>query len=144
MQNHLCGRRGYFLKLESVVLRRWGSSIIVLCTVVYKPVAGLVNYMKKKKSDLRKLKRGFDRKRKQEVPRMINQQFNTVPGRVFANLSEILKRDPENERPRYNDPGKRAEMIRECLKTLKRRGGFGESCGKREGLGIRTRPGCRK
>ena len=74
-----------------MVLRRWGSNIIVLYTVVYKPVAGLINYMEKKKSDLRKLKRGFDRKRKQEVPRMINQQFNTVPGRVFANLSEMLK-----------------------------------------------------
>ena len=32
---------------------------------------------------------------------MINQQFSTVPGRVFANLSEMLKKDPENERPRY-------------------------------------------
>ena len=31
---------------------------------------------------LRKLKRGFDRKKKQEVSRVINQQFNTVPGRV--------------------------------------------------------------
>ena len=36
------------------------------------------------------------------------------------------------------------EMIRECFKTLKRQAGFGESCGKREGLGIRRRPGCRK
>ena len=36
------------------------------------------------------------------------------------------------------------EMIRECFKTLKRQAGFGERCGKREGLGIRTRPGCRK
>ena len=34
------------------------------------------------------------------------------------------------------------EMICKCLKTLKRREGFGESCGKREGLGIRTQPGC--
>ena len=30
------------------------------------------------------------------------------------------------------------------IETLKRRAGFGESCGIREGLGIRTRPGCRK
>ena len=30
------------------------------------------------------------------------------------------------------------------IETLKRRAGFGESCGKREGLRIRTRPGCRK
>ena len=71
-------------------------------------MAGLVSYMDKKKSELRKLKRGFDGKKKQEVSRVINQQFKTVPGRVFANLSEMLKRDPENERPRYDDPGKRA------------------------------------
>ena len=31
---------------------------------------------------LRKLKRGFDRKKKQEVSPVINQQFNTVSGRV--------------------------------------------------------------
>ena len=69
---------------------------------------------------------------------MINQQFNTVPGRVFANLSEMLKRDPENERLRYR--GKRARDD----SRLKRRAGFGESWGKRKGLGIRTQPGCRK
>ena len=28
--------------------------------------------------------------------------------KVFANLSETFKRDPENERPRYKDPGIRA------------------------------------
>ena len=33
------------------------------------------------------------------------------------------------------------EMIHECLKTLKRQAGFGESCGMREGLEIGTRPG---
>ena len=27
---------------------------------------------------------------------------------MFANLSEMLKRDPENERPRYKDRGKSA------------------------------------
>ena len=35
-------------------------------------------------SELRKLKRGFDRKKKEEDSRVINQQFNAVPGRVFA------------------------------------------------------------
>ena len=30
------------------------------------------------------------------------------------------------------------------IETLKRRAGFGERCGKREGLGIRTWPDCRK
>ena len=79
------------------------------------------------------LKKRKERK-KQEVARVINQQFNTVPERVFANLSDQDIKIMENV----------LEMIRECLKTLKTRAGFGESCGKREGLGIRARPGCRK
>ena len=37
-------------------------------------VAGLISYMEKKMSELRKLKRGFDRKKKQEISRVINQQ----------------------------------------------------------------------
>ena len=61
---------------------------------------------------------------------------------MFAYLSEMLERDPENERPRYIDPGKRARDDSRMFE--KRRAGFGESCGKREELGIRTRPGCRK
>ena len=65
-----------------------------------------------------------------------------LAGRVFANLIEMLERDPENERPRYKDPGKRA---RDDSRMFEKRGaGFGESCGKREELGIRTRPGGRK
>ena len=107
-------------------------------------MAGLISYMEKKKSELRKLKRVFERKKKQEVSRVINQQFKTVPGRVFANLSEMLKRDQENERPRYKDPGKRARDDLRMFEKLKRRAGFGENCGKRRGLGIRTRPGCSK
>ena len=71
-------------------------------------MAGLVSDIKKRKSELRKLKREFDRKKKQEVSRVINHQFNKVPGRVFANSSEMLKRHPENDRPRYKDPGKPA------------------------------------
>ena len=66
------------------------------------------SYMEKKRSELRKLKREFHRKKKQEVSRVIKKQFNTVQGKVFANLSEMLKRDAENEQPRYKNPGKRA------------------------------------
>ena len=87
-------------------------------------MAGLISYMEKKKSELRKLKRGFDRKKKQEVSRVINQQFNTVPGRVFANLSEMLKRDPENERPRYKDPGKRARDDSRVFENIEEASGF--------------------
>ena len=82
---------------------------------------------------------------------MINQQFNTVPERLFANFSEMLKKDPENERPRYKGPVKRARDYSRMFENIEEASGFwrklwedGESCGRREGLGIRTRPGCRK
>ena len=89
-------------------------------------VAGLISYMsgEKKRSELRKLKRGFDRKKKQEVSRVINQQFNTVPGRGFANLSEMLKRDPENERARYKDLGRRARDDSKMFENIEEASGF--------------------
>ena len=87
-------------------------------------MAGLVSYMEKKRSELRKLKRGFYRKKKQEVSPVINQQFSTVPGRVFANLSGMLKRDPENERPRYKDPGKGARDDSRMFESIEEASGF--------------------
>ena len=91
--------------------------------------------MEKKKSELRKLKRGFDRKKKQEVSRVINQQFNTVPGRVFANLSEMLKKDPENERPRYKDPGKRARDDSRMFENIEEASGFWRKLWEERGTG---------
>ena len=89
-------------------------------------VAGLISYMsgEKKRSELRKLKRGFDRKKKQEVSRVINQQFNTVPGRGFANLSGMLKRDPENERAGYKDPRRRARDDSKMFENIEEASGF--------------------
>ena len=87
-------------------------------------VAGLISYMEKKKSELRKLKRGFDRKKKQEVSRVINQQFNAVPGRGFANLSGMLKRDPENERAGYKDPRRRARDDSKMFENIEEASGF--------------------
>ena len=55
---------------------------------------------------------------------MINQQFNTVTGRVFANLSETLKRDRENERQRYRDPGKRARNDLRMFENIEEASGF--------------------
>ena len=109
-------------------------------------MAGLVSYMEKKRSELRKLKRGFHRKKKQEVSPVINQQFSTIPGRVFANLSGMLKRDPENERPRYKDPGKGAGDDSRMFENIEEASGFWRKLWEemRERLGIRPRPGCRK
>ena len=98
-------------------------------------MAGLISYMEKKKSELRKLKRVFDRKKKQEVSRVINQQFKTVPGRVFANLSEMLKRDQENERPRYKDPGKRARDDLRMFENIEEASGFWRKLWEEKGTG---------
>ena len=96
--------------------------------------------MEKKRSELRKLKRGFDRKKKQEVSPVINQQFNTVPRRVFANLSGMLKRDPENERPRYKDPGKGARDDSRTFESIEVASGFWRKLWEeiREGLNLRS------
>ena len=66
---------------------------------------------------------------------MINQQFNTVPGRVFANLSEMLKRDPENERPRYKDPGKRARDDLRVFENIEEVSGFWRKLWEERGTG---------
>ena len=66
---------------------------------------------------------------------MINQQFNTVPGRVFANLSEMLKKDPENERPRYKDPGKRARDDSQMFENIEEARGFWRKLGEERGTG---------
>ena len=55
---------------------------------------------------------------------MINEQFNTVPGREFANSSEMLKRDPENERPRYKYPGKSARDDLRTFENIEEASGF--------------------
>ena len=103
-------------------------------------VAGLASYMEKKESELWKLERGLEKKKKkerkkQEVARVINQQFNTVPERVFANLSETLKRDPENERPRYKDPGKRARDDSRMFENIEEASGFWRKLWEERGTG---------
>ena len=47
-------------------------------------VAELVNYMEKNKMLLRKLKRGFCKKKTMEQSRVLNQQFQEDPGRVYV------------------------------------------------------------
>ena len=66
---------------------------------------------------------------------MINQQFNTVPGRVFANLSKKLKRETENERPRYKDPGKRARNESRMFENIEKASGFWRKLWEERGTG---------
>ncbi|PFX31281.1 Polycomb protein Scm [Stylophora pistillata] len=76
-------------------------------------IASLVGYIEKKKSSLRKLKKGFVRGNKLEEARLINQQFKDDTSRVYAGMRRVLANDQESERPKYVDPGKRDEQIEE-------------------------------
>ena len=64
-------------------------------------IASLVNYMERQKCALRKLKRAFCRKNKNKEARVINQQFKDDAGRVYANMSEILAKNEDSDRPKY-------------------------------------------
>ena len=63
-------------------------------------IASLVNYMERQKCALRKLKRAFGRKKKNEA-RVINQQFKNNAGRVYANMREMLAEKEDCDRPKY-------------------------------------------
>ena len=49
-------------------------------------IASLVSYMERQKFALRKLKRAFCRRKKNEEARVLNQQFKDDAGRVYANM----------------------------------------------------------
>ena len=86
---------------------------------------------------LRKLKRGFYRRQKQEQARRVNHQFRVDAGQVYANMREILDKDKENERPKYTPvDNKNAER--------KMKAAFGYSSGKVKGRGIEMPSGSRK
>jgi len=55
--------------------------------------------MEKKKSDLRKLKKDYRRREKQERSRALNKKFQPDPGSVYASMKEIIYRNGEEKRP---------------------------------------------
>ena len=63
--------------------------------------ARLVAYIEPKKSELRKAKGGFIRKQKQDEIRSLNSKFYVDPGIVYDRFNEIIRSDPENNKPRY-------------------------------------------
>ena len=69
----------------------------------------LVNLMERKKSALRKLKKGFSRKKKQEESRIANRDFKLDPGQVYADMNEMLKKDENSEQPKYKIPNQEEE-----------------------------------
>ena len=78
---------------------------------------------------------GLIGKKKQEVSRVIKKQFNTVQGKVFANLSEMLKRDAENEQPGYKNPGKRARDDPRMFENIEEPSGFWRKLWEERGTG---------
>ena len=78
---------------------------------------------------------GLVGKKKLEVSRVIKKQFNTVPGKVFANLSEMLKRDAENEQLRYKNPGKRARDDPRMFENIEEPSGFWRKLWEERGTG---------
>ena len=53
-------------------------------------VAVLVAYMEKQKSRLRKVKRGYWTRKKQEDARRLNAQFELDPGRVYSDFRSVI------------------------------------------------------
>ena len=72
--------------------------------------ASLVAYIERKKSELRRAKGGFIWKQKQEEIRSLNSKFYVDPSSVYDRFNEIIKSDPENNKPRYmKSTGERSE-----------------------------------
>ena len=68
--------------------------------------ASLVNYMEKKTSDLRKLKKAYWRREKQEKSGALKRKFELDPGRVYAGIKEIVDKNEEEKRPKYVETSK--------------------------------------
>ena len=65
-------------------------------------ITSLVSYMEKEKSKLRKLKRGYKGKVKQEEARKLNKQFHLDAGRVYSNFKKIIEKQEGRENPIYD------------------------------------------
>lgn len=64
-------------------------------------IASLVNYMERQKCALRNLNRAFCRKKKNQEARVINQQFRDDAGCVYANMREMLAKNEDCDRLKY-------------------------------------------
>ena len=71
--------------------------------------------MEKEKSKLRKLKRNYLNKKKQDEARKINKQFELDPGDVYSNFKKILDNQEGMDKPRYNHGQKDEREVKICL-----------------------------
>ena len=98
--------------------------------------------MARKKSALKKLKKGFSKKKKQEESRIANRDFKLDPGQVYANMNEMLEKDEDNERPKYKTPSQEEE--RDMFENIEEAITSGRNCGRRKALEISAQVGWRK
>ena len=109
------------------------------CTKISVPE--LVSYMDKNKMLLRKLKRGFCKKKVMEESRVLNRQFQEDPGRVYDGFN-CMSKNIGNQ-----TSGLAPTQVRKTnkgLKTLTRQVDTGKSCGRQRGLVTNQRYGYRK
>ena len=97
--------------------------------------ASLVNYMDKKKSDLRKLKKAYWRREKQEKSRALNRKFKLDPGRVYAGIKEIVDKNEEEERPKYVERSKEKEGSQHSFENIEEASSFWKALWEKEGSG---------
>ena len=97
--------------------------------------ASLVNYMKKKKSDLRKLKKAYWRREKQQKSRAQNRKFELDPGRVYAGIKEIVDKNGEEKRPKYVETSKENEGSQHSFENIEEASSFWKALWEKEGSG---------
>ena len=90
----------------------------------------LENFMERKKSTFRKLKKRFSRKKK---ARIANRNFKLHPGHVYANMNKILKKDEDSERPKYNTPNQEEE--RDMFENIEEASNFWKELWEKKGTG---------
>ena len=95
--------------------------------------ASLVSYMVKKKSDLRKLKKAYWRREKQEKSRALNRKFELDPGRVYAGIKEIVDKNEEEERPKYIETSKENEGSQHSFENIEEASSFWKALREKEG-----------
>lgn len=97
--------------------------------------AGLVSYMERKKSDLRKLKRTYRRKMKQEKSSELNKRFQADPGAVYACMKKMIEKDGNSEKPKYEVTSRDEENNQNRFENIEEASSYWKSLWESEGTG---------
>ena len=98
--------------------------------------ASLVNYMEKKMSDLRKLKKSYWRREKQAKSRALNRKFELDPGKVYAGIKEIVDKNGEEKRPKYVETSKENEGSQHSFENIEEASSSGKRYGRKKAQAI--------